>query len=111
MARNRSAKTRAVTANEHDDFFDLLLSKFHITAEEGVVIGRLYKLDLGARESAHLGAILKFVADYIVENDYDEREVIKQLKEAIAESHLDADAAEGTDRDSDPGPGPEDDDD
>ena len=108
----RSAKNRAVTASEHDDFFALVLGKLHMASEEGRILGRLYKLDSGAREGAHLGAILRFVADYVVEGGYDERQVVLQLKEAFAESHLDADADadEDTDRDSDPGPMDEDDD-
>jgi hypothetical protein len=79
-------KTRASAASEHDDFFDLVLVKLHGASEDGRIMGRLFRLDTGAREGAHLGAILRFVADHVVGNDYDERAILKQLREAIADA-------------------------
>jgi hypothetical protein len=83
MSRN---KTRTAAAEEHDSFFDLVLSKLHGASEDARLMGRLFRLDTGAREGAHLGAILQFVAEHAVANDYDERAVLKQLKEAISDA-------------------------
>ena len=78
-------KTRAAAQEEHAEFFDLTLGKLHGASDDARVMGRVFRIDSGEREGAHWGAILRFVAEFAIANDYDERAVLKQLKEAIAD--------------------------
>lgn len=82
MARR---KERTVAAAEHDDFFALVRDKLAMASEDARILGRLFKLDTVDRESAHLGAVIRFVAEFVVENDYEPEIILRDLQEMMAE--------------------------
>jgi hypothetical protein len=85
----RRAKERTVAAAEHDDFFNLVRDKLHMASEDARILGRLYKLDTGGREGAHLGAVIRFVAEFVVEGEYDPAMVLADLRSMMDEVRQD----------------------
>jgi hypothetical protein len=82
MPRNTAARKTAAAA-EHDEFFNLVRDKLHMASEDGRLMGRVFKLDAADREGAHLGAAIRFLAEFVVENEYDPQMVVTDLVASI----------------------------
>jgi len=99
------AKQRTVAAAEHDDFFALVRDKLHMASEDARLLGRLFKLDTGDREGAHLGAAIRFLAEFVVENEYDPTVVLRDLEDMVAEVREDMKELAEEEEEDDPPPG------
>ena len=92
---SRARKQELVAADEHDNFFAMTLAKLQAASEDARIMGRLFRIDVADRESAHLGAVLQFLAEFATENEYATRDLVSQLKDAIAEARAERAEREG----------------